>query len=70
MTRRQRGRRHDQAAIRGARESRDGAFDFALIVYIDRAQLHPQRWRRRLDGAELPDPRRDGRIPKDCRPRS
>ena len=24
---------------------------------------------RDLDGAELPDPRRDGRIPKDCRPR-
>ena len=61
--------RHDQAAIRPARECRDGALDFAGIAHVDRAQLHPQRRRHDLDSAELPDPGGDGRIPKDRRPR-
>jgi hypothetical protein len=69
MTRRQRARRHDQPAIRGARERRDGAVDFAGIAHVDRAQLHPQRGRHGLSGGELPDPGGDGRIPKDRRPR-
>jgi hypothetical protein len=49
MTRRQRARRHDQAAIRGARECRDGALDFAGIAHVDRTQFHPQRRRHGLD---------------------
>ena len=69
MMRRQRARRHDQAAIRGARECRDGALDFAGIAHVDRTQIHPQRWRHGLDGSELPDPGGDGRIPKHGRPR-
>ena len=37
MNRRQRARRHDQAAIRGAREGRDGALDLAGVAHVDRA---------------------------------
>ena len=62
MTRRRRARRHDQAAIAGARECRDGTLDFGRIAHVDRAQLHPQRRRHGLDGGELPDPGGDGRI--------
>src|SRR5262249_26895486 len=31
---------HDQAAIAGARKSRDGAFDFGGVAHVDRDNLH------------------------------
>ena len=62
--RRQRARRHDQAAIRRARERRDGALDFAGVAHVDRAHLHPERRRHGLDGAELADPGGVGRDPE------
>ena len=58
MNRRQRARRHDQAAIRGAREGRDGALDLAGVAHVDRAHLHPERRRHGLDCAELAESRR------------
>ena len=69
MNARQRAPRHDQAAIRGAREGRDGALDLAGVAHVDRAHLHPERRRHGLDGAELADPGGYGGIPKDCRSR-
>jgi hypothetical protein len=38
-------RRHDQAAIRSARECTDAALDLADVAHIDRAQLNPERRR-------------------------
>ncbi|HEY5130994.1 MAG TPA: hypothetical protein VIJ35_27510 [Bradyrhizobium sp.] len=67
MKRRGRARRHDQAAIRGAREGRDGALDLAGVAHIDRVHLHPQRRRRGLDCAELAGTGGLGGIPKDRR---
>ena len=69
MNERQRARRHDQAAIRSAREGRDGALDLAGVAHVDRAHLHPERRRHGLDRAELPDPGGYGGIPKDRRSR-
>jgi hypothetical protein len=56
MTRRRRARRHDQTAIWGAREGRDGALDLGGVAHVDWAQLHPERWRHGMDRAELADP--------------
>lgn len=56
-----------QAAIRLARESGDGALDSASIAHIDRAQLHPKRPRRALDGGELGDSGGQDGIPNDRR---
>ena len=61
--------RHDQAAIRDAREGRDGALDLALVAHVDRVHLHPERRRDGLDCAELAESEAVGGIPKDCRPR-
>ena len=47
---------NNQAAIQPACECCDAALDFAGVAHVDRAQLHPQRRRHRLDSAELPDP--------------
>ena len=69
MTHRQRARRHDQAAIRGAREGRDGALDLGRVAHVDRAHLHPERRRHGLDDGELADPGGYGGIPKDRRAR-
>ena len=69
MNHRQRARRHDQTAIRGAREGRDGALDLARVAHVDRAHLHPERRRHGLDGGELADPGGYGGIPKDRRSR-
>src|SRR5262245_28393121 len=44
---------HDQAAIRGARECGEAALDRFGVVRGDRYYLHPERWRRALDGTEL-----------------
>src|SRR5262249_28727286 len=40
---------HDQAAARGAREGRDGAFDLTGIAHVDRSDLHLERRRGGLD---------------------
>ena len=70
MNVRQRARRHDQAAIRAARECRDGALDLAGVAHVDRASTPP-----RSDGAtdwiapNWPIPDGDGRIPNDRRSR-
>jgi hypothetical protein len=53
MKLRQPAPRHDQTAIFGARERRDGAFDLAGVAHIDRAHVHPKRRRRGLDGGDL-----------------
>jgi hypothetical protein len=65
MSARQRARRHDQAAIRGARECRDGALDLAGVAHVDRAYLHADRRRHGLDYGELANPGGYGGIPKD-----
>ena len=67
MQRRRRARRHDQAAIRRAREGRDGALDLAGVAHVDRADLDPERRRHGLDDAELADPGGCGGIAKDRR---
>ena len=36
-----------------SREGRDGALDFAGVAHVERAHLHPERWRHGLDCAEL-----------------
>src|SRR6516164_9452829 len=67
---RRRARRHDQAAIRGPSEGRDGAFDLAgVVAYVDRAYIHADRRRDGLDDGELADPGRYRGISKDRRPR-
>jgi hypothetical protein len=43
MTLRYRAGRDDQAAIRGARGGREGAFDLAGIAHVDRGQLDAER---------------------------
>src|SRR5215813_6365324 len=61
------GARHNQAAIRTLREYRDGALDLAGVTHADRADLHPERWRRGLDRAELGRPGCIGWILKERR---
>jgi hypothetical protein len=53
----------------GARECRDRALDLARIVHVDRAQLHPERRRHRLDRAPLARPGGNGGIAQDRNPR-
>ena len=65
MKLRRRARRHDQTAIRRAREGRDGALDLAGVAHIDRVDLHPERRRHGLDDAELAGAGGYGGIPKD-----
>src|SRR5262249_8132662 len=59
--------RYDQTVIWGTREGRDSALDLAWIAYAEGAQLHPQRWRRCLDGTPQADPGSYGGIANDCR---
>ena len=65
----QRARCHDQAAIRGASEGRDRALDLAGVAHIDRAHLHPERRRHRLDRAELARPGGYSSVANDPHPR-
>src|SRR5215472_9115413 len=59
MKQRQWARRHDQAAIRGTREGRDGALDLVGVgAYVNRAHFHADRRRHVLDDGELADPGR------------
>jgi len=69
MNRRQRAPCHDQAAIRAARESGDGALDLDRVVHLDRAQLHPERWSHGLNRAELADPMTTAPPSADMNPR-
>src|SRR5215510_12348149 len=66
---RQRASRHDQAAIRGARERGHGALDFSSIAYAEGAQFHPQRRRHGLDGTPRAEPGGYGGIANDRRSR-
>src|SRR5262249_51272394 len=47
----------------------DGALDLDGVAHIDRADLHSERQRHRLDDAELGDCRRICGITKDCHTR-
>jgi len=53
MNKRRPTRRHDQPAIRSARESCDGALDLAGVAHVDRIDLHPERRRHGLDHSIL-----------------
>src|SRR5262249_25632156 len=57
---------NDQTTVWRPRERHDGAFDLARVAYIDRTQLHPQRWRDRLDDRVLTGPGAHSGVPKDC----
>jgi hypothetical protein len=57
MNPRQSACRHNQTAIRLARECGDGALDLASVTHIDRGHLHPDRWRDGLDDTQLAAPR-------------
>src|SRR5262245_47347098 len=69
MSHRQRACRHDHAAMARARKVGDIALDLAGVAYVDRVQLHAERWRHRLNDSELADPGGYGGIPKHHRPR-
>jgi hypothetical protein len=43
----------------------DGALNLAGVAHIDGVHLHPERWRRSLDDAELGGAGGYGGIPKD-----
>src|SRR5262245_65605553 len=70
MKRHQVATRHDQTAIRGARESRDGALDLTGVAHIDWDYLYPERRRQGLDDAELGGTAWYAGIPKDRHTRS
>src|SRR5262245_56000868 len=59
------GRRHDQTAIRGTREGRDGVLDLTDVAQVDGAYLHPERWRRGLDRGKHAGSGTLSGIPKD-----
>src|SRR5262245_65626628 len=69
MNHRQRAPRQDHAAVRGAREGRNSAFDLAGIEHVDRTQLNAERRRHGLERAPLAGPRGYGSIPNDGRSR-
>src|SRR5215468_5331178 len=62
MKDRRRARRHDQTAIRGARQIRDAALDLAGIARVERTNLHAQERSHRLNRAQLPAPGGDARV--------
>jgi hypothetical protein len=66
---RQSAHRHDQPAVRGAREGRDGALDLAGVAHVDWTHIHPDRRRRGLDRAKLPSARGNEWVPKNRRSR-
>src|SRR5262245_16737338 len=45
MDERKRTRRHNQAAIRSACKGREGTLNRGYILHVERAHLHPERWR-------------------------
>ena len=64
MSEHRRARRHDQTAIPGALEGRDGSLDLGRVAHVDRAQLNAERRRRGLDRTELTGPGGYGGIAK------
>src|SRR5262249_36400434 len=56
MSCRQWASRYDQAAIRAAREGRDGVLNLAWLAHAERTQFHSYRWRHGLDSAKLAGP--------------
>ena len=69
MTHGQRARGHDQARVRILCKGCEGALDFSGITNVDRAYHYPDRWRDRLQGAELTNPGGYGGITNDCHSR-
>ena len=69
MKLRQRARRHDQAAIRSARECRDGALDLAASRTLTGLTSTPSDGATAWIAANWPSPAGIGGIPKDCRSR-
>ena len=67
MQRRQRTRRHDQPAIRIAREGRNRTLDLAGIAHVYRPYVHPDQRRHGLDYRELAYPGGYVGVPKDRR---
>ena len=59
----------NQAAIWSACEDDDVALDLAGAAHVDRANLHPERGRHRLDGGKLASTASYGGVTKHCRPR-
>ena len=62
-------RRHDQTAIRSAREGRDGALDLAGVAHVDRVTSTLSDGATAWMTANWPVPRAYGGIPKDRRSR-
>src|SRR5262249_2807165 len=58
---------YDQAAIRAAREGRDGVLNLAWLAHAKRTQFHSYRWRHGLDSAKLAGPGGYGGIANDGR---
>src|SRR5262249_12370200 len=67
MSCRQWASRYDQAAIRAAREGRDGVLNLAWLAHAKRTQFHSYRWRHGLDSAKLAGPGGYGGIANDGR---
>jgi hypothetical protein len=65
MNHRQRAARHDQAAVRPARECGNAALDLASVARLDRAHVHAERRRHSLDCTQLAGPGALGAIPND-----
>src|SRR5262245_29322736 len=59
-------RRHDQTAIRRARERREATLDIVDVERVDRAQLHTECLRGSLDRGELGDPGTARWVPDHC----
>jgi len=57
--------RHDQTAIRRAREGRYSAFDLTSFAQVDRVYLHPEQWRDGLDDGKIAGSRPLAGIPED-----
>ena len=67
MNHRRWARRHDETAIRLARECRNRPVYLAWVTYIDRAHFQAKRRCHSLDHRKLADPGGRGGIAKHCR---
>jgi hypothetical protein len=61
--------RHHQTAVRNTREAFYRVFHFTDIAHADRADLHPERWRHRLNDRKLAGAGAEIGITKHPRPR-
>src|SRR6516165_5300600 len=62
MGKRQPGACHNHSVVRQACYCCDGALDRIGVAYVDRTQLHPERWCHGLDRAELASTRGAGWV--------